>query len=122
MFPRRPLDALPSQFDMLPLFLLLADLLEARMGTPGCLQRAVQFTAAGPFLVCRESLCRCVFLATRGVRAGVSHTVCFLSSCPSFAQEESDDREGGAGEVVSAFFLVPGTGGRAGKRTVQSEL
>lgn len=53
--------------------------------------------------------------------------VCFLSSCPSFAQEESDDREGGAGgedagEAVSAFFLVPGTGGRAGKRAVQSEL
>lgn len=57
----------------------------------------------------------------------VCRAVCFLSSCPSFAQEESDDREGGAGgedagEAVSAFFLVPGTGGRAGKRAVQSEL
>lgn len=33
--------------------------------------------------------------------------VCFLSSCPGFAQKESDDREGGAGwgagEGVSAF-------------------
>lgn len=61
---------------MLPLFFLLEGLLEARMGTFGCSQRALQVTAAGPCLVCRESLCRCVFLATRGVRAGVSHTVC----------------------------------------------
>lgn len=46
--------------------------------------------------------------------------VCFLSSCPGFAQKESDDREGGAGglgrgSLPLALAPLPGGGWNAGR-------
>ena len=56
--------------------------------------------------------------------------VCFLSSCPGFAQEESDDRgDGGAGGQEAggrslSAVLAPGTEGLGGARkwALQGEL
>lgn len=82
-----------------------------------------------PGQVCIFSYWVCVRACAR---AGVSYTVwlpvCFLSSCPSFAQESDDRRGGGGGEEAGdwplPFVLVPRTGGWEVGRTwtPQSEL